>query len=113
MAKTSYPLAAVLVCSEPGPVVLLTTLRNEQPNVMPCPWHTCSSSNPAHRLRGEQPELLYQSLLDGGVRHQYPAIDIADKVVGCGNCSGASENKFQRFLADAAALRSCQPAGYC
>ena len=40
----------------------------------------------------------YQNLIDGReCVINIPAIDIADKVVGCGNCSGASENKFQRF----------------
>lgn len=46
MAKTSYPLASVYGLLEPSPVVLLTTLRNEQPNVMPLSWHTMLEFEP-------------------------------------------------------------------
>ena len=46
MAKTSYPLASVYGLLEPGPVVLLTTLRNEQANVMPMSWHTMLEFEP-------------------------------------------------------------------
>lgn len=99
MAKTSYPLASVYGLLEPGPVVLLTTLRNEQPNVMPLSWHTMLEFEPP--LIGcvvSNRNYSYRSLLDGReCVINIPAIDIADKVVGCGNCSGASENKFQRF----------------
>ena len=99
MAKTSYPLASVYGLLEPGPVVLLTTLRNEQPNVMPLSWHTMLEFEPP--LIGcvvSNRNYSYQNLIDGReCVINIPAIDIADKVVGCGNCSGASENKFQRF----------------
>jgi flavin reductase (DIM6/NTAB) family NADH-FMN oxidoreductase RutF len=99
MAKTSYPLTAVYGLLEPGPVVLLTTLRNEQPNVMPLSWHSMLEFEPPLiACVVSNRNYSYQSLLDGReCVINIPTIDIADKVVACGNCSGATENKFQRF----------------
>ena len=46
MAKRSYPLAKVYGLLEPGPVVLVTTARKGQANIMTMSWHTMMEFEP-------------------------------------------------------------------
>ena len=39
MAKKSLPLSEVYRLIEPGPVVLVSTMRGRRPNVMTMSWH--------------------------------------------------------------------------
>jgi len=99
MAKKSYPLSKVYGLLEPGPVVLLSTAGSERPNIMTLSWHTmlefepplvgCVVSNRNHSFG-----LLQAS--DECVIN-IPSVEIAEKVVGCGNTSGAEIDKFARF----------------
>lgn len=112
MAKRSLALSQVYRLLEPGPVVLVTTARKERANVMAMSWHT---------MLEFEPPLVGCVVSDRN--HSYaalkatrecvvavPTIEIAQKVVGCGNTSGRSVDKFARFaLTPVAASRVAPP----
>lgn len=99
MTKKSYPLSKVYGLLEPGPVVLLTTSHRGVANVMTMSWHT---------MMEFAPPLIGCIIGKGG--HSFgmlksgkqcviniPTIELADKVVGCGNTTGAEVDKFVQF----------------
>jgi flavin reductase (DIM6/NTAB) family NADH-FMN oxidoreductase RutF len=97
--KKELPLAKVYGLLEPGPVVLVTTARAGRANIMPMSWHTmmefeppivgCVISNRNHTF-----EILRAT---GECVINLPAVELAEKVVGCGNTSGRRVDKFKRF----------------
>lgn len=99
MVKRTFPLSRVYTLMESGPVVLVTTARKGRPNVMAMSWHTmiefeppligCVISERSHTfgiLKATRQCVL-----------SVPTVDIATKVVGCGNTSGRTVDKFERF----------------
>ncbi len=104
----NLPLAKVYQKLEPGPVVLLTTARvgrggrtHKVPaiNVMTMSWHMMVEF---------EPPLIACVVADGDYSHAalrktgecviaIPGADLAEKVVGIGNCSGREVDKFARF----------------
>lgn len=99
MARKSFPLSKVYGLLEPGPVVMLTTALGGRPNIMTMSWHTmlefapplvgCVISNRNHSFG------LLQATNECVIN--IPTVEIAEKVVGCGNTSGANTDKFERF----------------
>jgi flavin reductase (DIM6/NTAB) family NADH-FMN oxidoreductase RutF len=99
MAKKSFPLPKVYGLLEPGPVVMVTTSRNGRPNIMTMSWHTmiefepplvgCVISNRNYSFG------LLKATKECVIN--IPAVEIAEKVVGCGNTSGATIDKFKKF----------------
>jgi flavin reductase (DIM6/NTAB) family NADH-FMN oxidoreductase RutF len=99
MARRAYPLAKVYGLIEPGPVVLLTTAGPDRPNVMTLSWLmpvefeppqvACVLSN-----RDYSYDLLRAS---GECALNIPTVELADKVVAVGNCSGREVDKFAAF----------------
>lgn len=99
MTKRRFPLAKVYGLLEPGPVLLLTTAHRAQQDVMTMSWHSMlefepprvgcvvSDRNHSHALLRKSRECVLN----------IPTADIARKVVGCGNVSGAEVDKFERF----------------
>lgn len=99
MAKKSFPLRNVYGLLEPGPVVLLTTAHAGRSNVMAMSWHSMlefeppligcvvSDRNYSHGLLKSSGECVIN----------IPTVDIAKKVVSCGNTTGAKTDKFSRF----------------
>ena len=99
MARKSFPLSKVYGLLEPGPVVMVTTACGGRPNIMTMSWHTmmefepplvgCVISNRNHSF----------SLLKASNECviNIPTVEIAEKVVGCGNTSGAKIDKFETF----------------
>jgi flavin reductase (DIM6/NTAB) family NADH-FMN oxidoreductase RutF len=93
------PLSDVYPLIEPGPVVLLTTSEHGRPNVMTMSWHMMVEFTPP----------LIACIVSGGdysfkaLRKTrecviaLPAVELAPKVVGIGNCSGRATDKFERF----------------
>lgn len=92
-------LSKVYALLEPGPVVLLATKRAGRPNVMTMSWHMMVEF---------EPPLV--ACVVSGANYSYaalratrecviavPAVAMAEKVVGVGNCSGRDVDKFQRF----------------
>lgn len=97
--KRSFPLSEVYRLLEPGPVVLLTTAQEDRPNVMPMSWHTmlefepplvgCVISDRNHSFRALA--TTRECVIN------IPTVELASKVVGCGNVSGRKLDKFARF----------------
>jgi flavin reductase (DIM6/NTAB) family NADH-FMN oxidoreductase RutF len=99
MAKKSFPLSKVYGLLEPGPVVLITTARGNRLNIMTMLWHTmiefvppligCVISNRNYSF--DTLKSTRECVIN------IPTVDIAERVVGCGNTSGANVNKFEKF----------------
>jgi flavin reductase (DIM6/NTAB) family NADH-FMN oxidoreductase RutF len=97
--KKSLPLARVYRLLEPGPVVLVTTAGKERANVMAMSWHAMmefepplvgcviSNRNFSFGLLKATKECVIN----------IPTVQLAAKVVGCGNTSGRTVDKFRRF----------------
>lgn len=99
MAKRSFPLDKVYGLLEPGPVLLLSTAGRDRPDVMAMSWHTmmefvpplvgCVISNRDYSF--ERLKKSRECVLN------IPTVELAEKVVGCGNVSGEEVDKFARF----------------
>jgi flavin reductase (DIM6/NTAB) family NADH-FMN oxidoreductase RutF len=97
--KRELPLSQVYGLLEPGPVVLVTTDCKGKANIMPMSWHTmmefepplvgCVISNRNHTF-----EMLRET---GECVINIPTVDLAKKVVACGNACGRSVDKFKTF----------------
>lgn len=99
MAMRSFPLSKVYGLLEPGPVVLLATSRAGRSNIMAMSWHAMlefepplvacvvSNRNHSHGMLKASKECVIA----------IPTVEIAEKVVGCGNTSGADTDKFGTF----------------
>jgi flavin reductase (DIM6/NTAB) family NADH-FMN oxidoreductase RutF len=97
--KITFPLSEVYRLLEPGPVVLLTTLRAGRPNAMPMSWHLmmefipplvgCVVSN------GDYSFATLKQTKECVIN--IPTVELAKTVVACGNTSGGSLDKFERF----------------
>jgi flavin reductase (DIM6/NTAB) family NADH-FMN oxidoreductase RutF len=93
------PLSKVYQLLEPGPVVLLTTAHKGRTNVMAMSWHmmvefeppliACIVSNRDYSFAALT--ATKQCVI------AIPALQLAPKVVGVGNCSGRNVAKFERF----------------
>jgi flavin reductase (DIM6/NTAB) family NADH-FMN oxidoreductase RutF len=97
--RRRFPLAKVYGLLETGPVVLLTTVRRGRPNAMPMSWHTMLEFEPP--LVGCVVSDRNHSFAALKASRQcvlaIPTVDLADAVVGCGNCSGRDTDKFAAF----------------
>ena len=99
VAKKILPLSRVYGLLEPGPVVLLTTVRDGRANVMPLSWHTMMEFEPPTvgcvisardytfgTLRATRECVI-----------NIPTVELAQVVVKCGNSSGRTVDKFAAF----------------
>jgi flavin reductase (DIM6/NTAB) family NADH-FMN oxidoreductase RutF len=99
MTKERYPLSMVYGLLEPGPVILITTARKDRQNIMTQSWHTMMEFEPP--LVGcVISDRNYSFGLLKATREcviNIPAVELAEKVVGCGNTSGENIDKFEKF----------------
>jgi len=97
--KTALPLSKVYQLIEPGPVVLVTTASGGRTNIMTMSWHmmidfeppliACVISN-----RGFTFDVLKKTK---ECVINIPTVELAEKVVACGNVSGRKLDKFTKF----------------
>jgi len=99
MKKKEYLLGKVYGLLEPGPVVLLTTQRGGKSNVMTLSWHmmmdfepplvgcVVSNRNYTFEILSETRECVIN----------IPTVELAKKVVACGNASGRTVDKFKKY----------------
>jgi flavin reductase (DIM6/NTAB) family NADH-FMN oxidoreductase RutF len=112
MVKKSFPLSQVYRLLEPGPAVMVTTVRKGRANIMTLSWHTmidfepptvgCVISDRNHTFS------ILKATRECVIN--IPTVELAEKVVGCGNTSGRRVDKFKTFgLTPAAASRVKAP----
>ena len=97
--KRAFPLAQVYKLLESGPVVLVTTTCAGRANIMPMSWHTMMEFEPpivgcVISDRNHTFEILPAT---GECVINLPTVELAEKVVGCGNTSGRQVDKFKTF----------------
>lgn len=94
-----FPLSEVYGLLEPGPVVMLATAENGRSNVMSMSWHMMVEFTPplvACVVSGN--DFSFRALrATGHCTIAIPTVEIADKVVAVGNCSGRNTDKFAAF----------------
>lgn len=99
MPKKSFPLSKVYQLIEPGPVVMLSTAHKKEKNIMIMSWHM---------MMEFEPPLL--GCIIGNCHHSFkmlksskecviniPTSNLLKQVVGCGNSSGETIDKFKTF----------------
>jgi flavin reductase (DIM6/NTAB) family NADH-FMN oxidoreductase RutF len=115
--KHDFPVSDIRRFLEPGPIVLVSSAWKGETNIMTMGWHMVMEFSPS--LVG---------CLIAGSNHSFelvrrtrecvinvPTADLADAVVGIGNCSGADVDKFARFglTAEPAAAVKAPLIGEC
>ena len=93
-----FPLSKAFTLLEPGPVVLVTTHDKGRHNIMTISWTMVLDFTPV------------LAITTGAWNHSFaalrkqrecviaiPTVDLLDKVVGIGTCSGADTDKFSAF----------------
>ena len=102
--KNDFPVSGVRRYLEPGPIVLVSSRCKEKTNIMTMGWHM---------IMGFAPSLVGCYIWDQNHSFELirtskacvinvPETSIASKVVGIGNCSGRSVDKFAKFALTAA-----------
>jgi flavin reductase (DIM6/NTAB) family NADH-FMN oxidoreductase RutF len=97
--KRALPLSKVYGHLEPGPVLLLTTSHKGHANVMPMSWHTMLEFEPplvGCVISGNDFSFTALNASRECVLN-IPTVELASQVVGCGNSSGAQEDKFLKY----------------
>ncbi|MBY6261696.1 flavin reductase family protein [Azospirillum sp. 412522] len=84
---------------EPGPIVLVTTADGGKPNIMTMGFHMMVQHDPPLVACIIGPwDHSYDALRRSGeCVVAVPTVDLAEAIVGIGNCSGATVDKFQAF----------------
>lgn len=83
---------------EPGPVVLVVTHDGRKPNVMTISWTMCVDFTPVFAMTTGPWNYSFAALRK--TREcviAIPTVDLLDRVVGIGTCSGADTDKFAWF----------------
>ena len=110
MAKRVYPLSKTYGLLEPGPVVLVTTARKGRANIMTMSWHTMMEFEPpliGCVISGRNASFSTLKATKECVIN-IPTLELAQQVVGVGNCSGGTVDKFARFGLTAVAASEVQ-----
>ena len=83
---------------EPGPVVLVTTNDGVKNNIMTISWTMVVEFTPRFAITTGSWNYSYAALTKSReCTIAIPTVDLIDKVVGVGTCSGADTDKFAKF----------------
>jgi Conserved protein/domain typically associated with flavoprotein oxygenases, DIM6/NTAB family len=93
-----FPISKTFQLLEAGPVVLLSTANKGRINVMTMSWHMVMDFSPLIGCIVGPWDYSFTALKETrecviGV----PTVDLAEKVVDIGNCSGRETDKFEAF----------------
>lgn len=114
MKKMDLRRAFTLI--EPGPVTLVTTSDGGVSNIMTVSWTMVMDFTPRFALTTGSWNFSYKALTKNReCVLAIPTVDLLDKVVGIGTCSGRDTDKFDKFgftplmgkYVDAPLLKEC------
>jgi flavin reductase (DIM6/NTAB) family NADH-FMN oxidoreductase RutF len=91
-------LSKAFTLTEPGPVVLVTTHDGRKSNIMTISWTMVLDFDPVFAITTGEWNYSFAALR--GEREcviAIPTVDLLDKVVGIGTCSGVDTDKFAEF----------------
>lgn len=97
--KKGFPIQQIRRFLEPGPVVLVSSAWRGRNNIMTLGWHTIMEFSPS--LVGCY--IWSENYSFAMIRNSrecvinIPTVDLADAVIGIGNTSGATTDKFTEF----------------
>jgi flavin reductase (DIM6/NTAB) family NADH-FMN oxidoreductase RutF len=96
-------LSRAFTLIEPGPVVLVTTRHRSKNNVMTISWTMVLDFTPVFAITTGEWNYSFAAIRK--TREcviAIPTVDLLDKVVGIGTCTGADTDKFAKFKLTAA-----------
>ena len=92
------PLSKAFTLIESGPVVLVTTSDGKKDNIMTISWTMVMDFTPIFAITTGHWNYSYTTLRESKeCVISIPTVDLLDKVVGVGTCSGADTDKFEKF----------------
>jgi len=98
MPLTELPIEKAFMLIEPGPVLLVTTQNHGRNNIMTISWHMALDFSARVALATGPWNYSFNALMS--TREcvlNVPAVDLAEKTVRIGDCSGADVDKFKEF----------------
>jgi flavin reductase (DIM6/NTAB) family NADH-FMN oxidoreductase RutF len=91
-------LSKAFTLMESGPVVLVTTHDGKKDNIMTISWTMVMDFTPVFAITtGEWNHSFAALRKNRECVIAIPTVDLLDKVIGIGTCSGADTDKFSRF----------------
>jgi flavin reductase (DIM6/NTAB) family NADH-FMN oxidoreductase RutF len=91
-------LSKAFTLIEPGPVILVSTYDGEKCNVMTISWTMVLDFTPMFAITTGAWNFSFTALTSTrDCVLAIPTIDLLDRVVGIGTCSGADTDKFAKF----------------
>jgi flavin reductase (DIM6/NTAB) family NADH-FMN oxidoreductase RutF len=98
MALEELSLARAFTLLEPGPVVLVTTNDGRRDNVMTITWTMVLDFSPTFAIKTGPWNYSYAALSHSKeCVLAIPTVDLIDKVISIGTCSGQDTDKFDAF----------------
>lgn len=98
MPFTELPIQKAFMLIEPGPVLLVTTHDRGKNNIMTISWHMVTDFTPTIAMATGPWNHSFRALVDTKeCVLAIPTVDLAEKVVSIGDCSGVQVDKFEEF----------------
>jgi len=93
-----FKLSKAFTLIESGPVILVTTNDGKKNNIMTISWHMVQDFTPKFVIvTGPWNESYAALIKTKECVLAIPTVDMIDKVVGIGTCSGTQTDKFKTF----------------
>ena len=94
----TMPISKAFTLIEPGPVVLVTTHDGQKDNIMTISWTMVIDFTPVFAITTGEWNYSFAALRKNReCVIAIPTVDMLDKVVGIGTCSGKDTDKFTKF----------------
>ena len=91
-------LSKAFTLMEPGPVVLVTTHDGKKDNIMTISWTMVMDFTPVFAITTGDWNYSFAAMRKNReCVIAIPTVDLLDKVVGIGTCTGAETDKFSKF----------------